>query len=318
MTGPHPDISIVIPVHNSLKTVTKCLDSLAALDHPSYEVIMIDDGSTDGTAEACESYDGVTVIRLEKGGPSRARNVGVHTARGEFIAFTDGDCVADRHWLTELEKGFASPNVAGVGGDQRSPEDETEKGRHIQEFLKTIGFLTDYIKTDREMKETVHNPTCNSAYRKSILEEVGGFDETLWPSEDVELDLKIRRLGYKLLYNPAAVVGHYRPTTYGGLARMMRRYGASQWPLFRKYGFFRRIYYAPLALVVGVACFAAMLLWKPWIWPVVLLPLPILFLYFYMKTREWPKSALFFLLFFVTLTNWNWGFFTGYRYRPGA
>lgn len=318
MRGPHPSISVVIPVHNTLKTIGRCLDSLAALDHPSYEVIVIDDGSTDGTAEACESYDGVTVIRVEKGGPSRARNVGIHAARGEFIAFTDGDCVVDPRWLTELEKGFDAPDVAGVGGDQKSPEDETEQGRRIQEFLKTIGFMTDYIKTNADMKETAHNPTCNSAYRKSVLEEVGGFDENLWPAEDVELDLKIRRRGYKLLYNPAAVVGHYRPTTYGGFARMMRRYGASQWPLFRKYGFFRKLYYAPLALIVAVAFFAAMIIWKPWTWPLILLPLPILFLYFYMKTREWTKSALFFFLFFVTLTNWNWGFFTGYRYRPGG
>ena len=121
--------------------------------------------------------------------------------------------MVDRRWLTELEKGFDNPDVAGVGGDQKSPEDETERGRLIQEFLKTIGFITDYIKTNAEMKETTHNPSCNSAYRKSILEEVGGFDETLWPAEDVELDLKIHRLGYKcmtILPQWSAITGRRR------------------------------------------------------------------------------------------------------------
>ena len=73
-----------------------------------------------------------------------------------------------------------------------------------------------------------------------------------------------------------------------------------------------------LALIGGVAFFAAMLIWKPWTWPLILLPVPILFLYFYMKTREWPEERPFLLLFVLTLTNWNWGFFTGYRYRPGG
>jgi hypothetical protein len=61
-----------------------------------------------------------------------------------------------------------------------------------------------------------------------------------------------------------------------------------------------------------------MLIWEPRTWPIILLPVPILFLYFYVKTREWGKSARFSILFVITLANWNWGFFTGYRYRPGA
>ncbi len=164
------------------------------------------------------------------------------------MAFTDGDCIVDRRWLTELEKGFDRPEVGGVGGDQKSPQDETKTGRRIQEFLKLIGFMTDYIKTASVMRETEHNPSCNVMYRKSVLEEVGGFDEELFPSEDVELDLKIRRRGYALLYNPAAVVGHYRPGNYRDFASMMRRYGASQRYLVSRYGFFRRLHFVPAIL----------------------------------------------------------------------
>ena len=71
-----------------------------------------------------------------------------------------------------MEKGLGRPEIAGVGGDQRSPEDETERGRRIQEFLKLIGFMTDYIKTASIVQETEHNPSCNVMYRKSVLEEV--------------------------------------------------------------------------------------------------------------------------------------------------
>ena len=364
-----PKISVVIPARNSKETIGKCFESLAAMDRYDFEVIIVDDGSTDGTAEICESFSGksgedlfvkrsspdpspktstscplgslrcerklpngqdmeffegnpggtflhkkvppgfpVKIIRVGQGGPSRARNRGIAAAAGEFVAFTDADCIVDTTWLTELEKGFTGPDIAGVGGDQKSPDDETETGRLIQEFLKTVGFMTGYIKTGAKMKETEHNPTCNSMYRKKVLEEVGGFDEALWPSEDVELDLKITRRGYKLVFNPEAVVAHYRPKTYRDFARMMRRYGASQWYLVKKYGFFRKLHFVPVALIIGLAVFVSLLSRDVRFWPIIFVPWPLMFLWFYLKTRDVGKSLRFFHLFIVTIVNWNWGF----------
>lgn len=309
MTGADPRVTVVMPVYNSRDTIGKCLESLMVLDHLSFEVIVLDDGSTDGTPEISEGYTSVRTVRLQRGGPSRARNIGINMARGEFVAFTDGDCVVDRDWLTELEKGFLSPEIAGVGGDQKSPADDSEKGKLIQDFMKCIGFVTGYIKTDRSMRETEHNPSCCSMYRKQVLREVGGFDEALFPSEDVELDLKVKRLGYKLMYNPAASVAHYRPSTYAGFARMMRRYGQSQWPLVRKYGMFRKIHFVPPALAVGIAVILAALLYQPWMVPIIFIPsvaIPFRFVY---KTRSLGRALLFTYLFVVTVVNWNLGFF---------
>jgi len=242
--------------------------------------------------------------------------VGIRAASGELVAFTDGDCIADREWLKELEKGFVGPDVAGVGGDQRSPEDESSTGKSLQEFLKAIGFMTDYIKTGNLTKETDHNPSCNAAYRRSVLEKVGGFDESLWPGEDVELDLRIRRSGHKLMYNPCAVVGHYRPSDYRGFARMMRRYGACQWPLVWRYGPFRKIHFEPAILLLGLLGLAALVVSYPGTWPLLLLPWPIIFLYFLLKTGQCRKAVLFSFLMLLTLATWNWGFFNGWRRRP--
>jgi glycosyltransferase involved in cell wall biosynthesis len=288
------------------------------LDYSGYEVIVVDDGSTDGTAAICESYTDIKVIRLDNGGPSRARNVGVEAARGSLVAFTDSDCVVEKGWLKGLEKGFTGPDVAGVGGDQKSPHDETRLGERIQEILKTLGIVTFYMKTDTIMIETAHNPSCNSAYRKGILEEVGGFDETLWPGEDVDLDFRIRRQGYKLIYNPEAVVRHYRPATYGGFARMMRNYGVSAWHLFKRYGFFRFLHYEPVATLLGMFLVAAMLTWEPMLWVLLLLPWPIFFLWFFLKTREFRRGLQLTTLFLIILVAWNWGFFTGYWRRSRA
>jgi GT2 family glycosyltransferase len=233
------------------------------------------------------------------------------------VAFTDGDCLVDKSWLEELEKGFSSPVIAGVGGDQKSPEDDTVVGKTIQRFLKTIGFVTGYIKTDQATKETEHNPSCNAMYRKRVLKDVGGFDEALWPGEDVELDLKITTQGHTLIYNPQAVVYHYRPKTYADFGRMMLRYGACQWYLVMKYGFFRRIQYVPLLTLIGLGFAIAALVWQPGIWPMVLLPWPLLFCWFYLKTRSSKTTLQFVYLMVITLVNWHWGFFTGWARFAG-
>jgi cellulose synthase/poly-beta-1,6-N-acetylglucosamine synthase-like glycosyltransferase len=317
MDSSGPRISIIVAVYNSQSTISKCLESIFGLDHPSYEVIVVDDGSSDRTAELCEAFSGAKVIRLDRGGPSRARNIGVLAARGAIVAFTDGDCIVDGQWLNELERGFIRSDVAGVGGDQRSPADESEMGKRIQEFLKISGIVTKYIKTDATFRETDHNPSCNSAYRKVVIEEIGGFDETQFPGEDLELDLKILRRGHRLIYNPAAVVEHYRPGTYLEFCRMMRRYGAGEWHLVRKHGFFRMSDLEPVAVAAGLISVIALLVIYPHAWPVILLPWPIIAFWFFLKTGNLAGTVQFVVLFMITLTNWNWGFFTGSRYRPG-
>ena len=238
-------------------------------------------------------------------------------ARGEYIAFTDGDCIVDREWLRQLEMVFTDSQIAGVGGDQLSPDDESELGKRIQDFLKTIGFVADYIKTDQTITESAHNPTCNVMYRKSVLDKIGGFNEELWPGEDVELDFRIKRAGFRLFFNPKAIVHHYRPTSYLTYARMMKRYGAAQSYLVRQYGRFRRIHYEPPVLIMALLVLIILTALMPEIWPICLLfPLAIV-LFFAFKTGRIRKSFVYTFLFLITIFFWNLGFLRGYsRNRP--
>ncbi|NLI82605.1 MAG: glycosyltransferase [Deltaproteobacteria bacterium] len=313
-----PRISVVIASYNSRRTLGRCLDSLMALDHPSFEVIVVDDGSTDGSPDICESYPTIRLIRLDRGGPSRARNRGIEAARGEIVAFTDSDCVVARDWLQELEKGFLDETVAGVGGDQVSPDGESEFGKTVQEYFRAVGFVTDYINLERTLTETRHNASCNSSYRKKVLEVVGGFAKDQFPCEDVEMDLKIRRLGYRLMFNPRAVVGHFRPGDYRAFSRMMCRYGGGEWHLWRKHGFFRKLDYEPWAFLLCVLFALGLLLFEPSLLPLFLAPFLFVFFWFYGKKGSAAASVRFTVLFCITLIFWNWGFFTGFRYRPGT
>lgn len=317
MMAESPRTSVVIASFNSMRTITQCLDSIRDQDHPSYEVIVVDDGSTDGSVEACSSYPMVRLIRLDRGGPSRARNKGIEAARGEFIAFTDSDCIVRRDWLRELERGFLDEAIAGVGGEQVSPDGESEFGRTVQEFFRLIGFVTDYITLRRTLSETHHNPTCNVAYRKRVLKQVGGFAEDLFPCEDVELDRRIRLCGYRLMFNPDAVVAHFRPRSYRGFARMMKRYGVGEWHLWRKHGFFRKLDYEPWAFSLCIVIGVTLLFSNPSLLPLLVIPFPIAWGGFYLKSKDIAMGRRLAILFFLTLIFWNWGFFTGFRYRLG-
>lgn len=246
----NPLVTVIIPVKNASATIQKCVDSVLQSDYKNFELIVVDDGSTDRTPELLARYTGITVLRAENRGPSAARNLALSRAQGAFVAFTDADCIVDCVWLGELLKGFNDDKVAGVGGIQKSPKDETVFGRRVQEFFQSVELVTGYMQLGSRMRQTSHNPTCNVMYRRSAVAAANGFDESLWPGEDVELDLRIKRKGYNLVFTPAAVVYHYRCQDLGGFLRMMFRYGLSIGILTRRYGIFRLIQFLPL----GIAC----------------------------------------------------------------
>jgi GT2 family glycosyltransferase len=172
--------------------------------------------------------------------------------------------------------------------------------------------VSDYVKTDQFMKKTEHNPTCSSMYRKQALKEVGGFDENLWPGEDVELDLKIRKRGYALMYNPAAQVAHYRPATYTAFARMFTRYGRAQGYLVRRYGLFRRVHWVPILLALGCLVLAALAAWQPITLLAASLPLFLFLSWFVVRTGSFITGIEFTVLMVITIACWNWGFVAGY------
>jgi len=305
----NPLISVIIPVKNGEKTIKKCLDSLKNLHYTNYEIIVIDDNSNDNTSEILSSYEGIEVLKTSGIGPSKCRNLAIKQARGEYLAFTDGDCLVHPEWLNELLKGFGEDNVIGVGGDQQSPHDETKFGRIVQEFLKAVGFVTDYIKGKKIMIETQHNPTCNVIYKKEIFDKIGGFRENLWPGEDVELDYRIKQLKkYKLKYNPLAIVYHYRPANLGAFCKMMNNYGWAQGFLVKKYKAYRIIHYEPVFLLLLLSLLIGM-----WVYNLNLglfCSLSPLF-YFYLKTKSIKKTFQFIRLLIMTIIYWNLGFVRG-------
>ncbi|MFC1755411.1 glycosyltransferase [Thermoproteota archaeon] len=301
-------ISVIIPVYNAEKTIRKCIESILSIDYDRYEIIIINDGSIDKTSEILSEFSSkLKLINVEHGGPSVCRNIAVKQSGGDFVAFTDSDCIVDKSWLKELLRGFIDDRVIAVGGIQNSPEDSNLLGESIQSFIDLTGLLTDYGRKEKELKVVSHNPSCNVMYRKLAFEDERGFLESFWPAEDVEFDLRLKKLGYKFVSNPRAKVSHYRPDTLSGFARMMYRYGRNNGMLCRKYGFFRPLYIA--AFVFPLICIFFI---SSQIGLKFLLIAFFLFLsYCLFRFKDLIRAFFVLELSVITMCLWNLGFYRG-------
>jgi len=309
-----PLISVIVAVRNGESTIAKCITSLSALRYPNREIIIVNDGSTDRTGQILENFkENVRIIATPGLGASAARNLGIRTARGAYLAFTDDDCIVDPGWLSALFDGFQRDGLIGsVGGDQQSPPDDTPFGKTVNCFMKSVGFMIDYVKDVRQsFIATSHNPSCNVMYDRRVFDTVGFFCEDLWPGEDVEFDYRVRKSGFALLYNPSAVVQHYRPATLDRFARMMFNYGKVQALLLRKYGFFRALHYEPFALLF-LMLLAVLLIPGARGWGILLISVTVLAVVASVaKAPDKRLSLRFFSLGLVALFFWNAGFAAG-------
>lgn len=247
-------VSVVVAMYNAEMHISECIRSLLRQDFPKerYEVIVVDDGSTDSSPGVIRRFPEVTYIRQENSGPSAARNRGINISRGDFVAFVDSDCICPLDWLRRMLGSIEEDiTVAGVGSSQVSAGDETPYGKKVQAFLEITGFAGGYMKSGKGVRETDHNPSCNVIYRKLPLIEAGGFRDGLFPGEDVDLDRRLRKTGYRILFFPDAPVQHYRPPNTLSWYRMLFRYGRSSGDNVRIHGFFRVHHYMPWIVLAG-------------------------------------------------------------------
>ncbi|MBO0722301.1 MAG: glycosyltransferase [Blastocatellia bacterium] len=210
-------ISVIIPVHNRREDFRRCLYAIAAQDFPrdGFEVIVCDDGSEEDikpiVEEAERSGLALKYLRQEQKGPAAARNLCIRHARGPIVAMTDSDALPQRSWLRKLAEGFAAnpaaPAVEGkVYADNEGEFDPLGEGP----VNKTGGV---YL-------------TCNCAYRRDVLLEVGGFDESFPYAayEDTELAARVRQLG-PIVWLPDAIVIHpQRKLTLRSLLKKLRHW----------------------------------------------------------------------------------------------
>jgi O-antigen biosynthesis protein len=226
---PRPRVSVVVCSYNGARTITDCLEGLARLEYPDYEVIVVDDGSTDATAAIAHRY-GFRVISTPNRGLSSARNTGLAHATGEIVAYIDDDAWPDPHWLTFLAETFTTTAHAGAGGPNLPPPGD---GFVAACVAASPGGPMHVLVSDTEAE---HVPGCNMAFRREALEAIGGFDPRFRTAgDDVDVCWRIQQAGGTLGFSPAAVVWHHRRNSVRAYWRQQIGYGRAEAMLERKW-----------------------------------------------------------------------------------
>ena len=226
---PWPRVSVVVCVYNGEATLAECLLGVQQLDYPDYEVIVVDDGSTDNTA-AIAAECGCRVIRTENRGLSNARNSGMDAATGEIIAYIDSDAQPDSGWLTYLAHTFMTTSHVAVGGPNIAPPGD---GFVPDCVARSPGNPVHVLLSDRVAE---HIPGCNLAVRKAALQAIGGFDgQFRIAADDVDACWRLQDAGGTLGFNPAAMVWHHCRQTVRGYWRQQKNYGRAEAMLERKW-----------------------------------------------------------------------------------
>jgi cellulose synthase/poly-beta-1,6-N-acetylglucosamine synthase-like glycosyltransferase len=235
-----PRVSVVVCAYNAARTMDACLASLRTLNYPDYEIIVVNDGSTDSTLAISERHRAIyeadpdaprfVLLSQENKGLSVARNVGAQAATGEIVAYTDSDCVPDPDWLAFLVYKFLRSGFVAVGGPNFPPPEPYLVPAAV---AVSPGGPTHVLLND-EVAE--HIPGCNMAFTKKALAEVGGFDPLYTAAgDDVDLCWRLQNRGYAIGFSPAATVWHYRRNTVKAYLRQQMGYGKAEALLYFKH-----------------------------------------------------------------------------------
>jgi cellulose synthase/poly-beta-1,6-N-acetylglucosamine synthase-like glycosyltransferase len=199
MLEPLPRVSVVIPTYNAEKTIGPLLDSLLNLDYPDYEVVVVNDGSRDGTKAIVQRYP-VRLIDQPNLGASAARDAGLRAATGEIIAYTDSDVAVTPKWLRRLVEPLQDPGIGATTGRTVFLRNET-----CTSWVRSMDIERRNARRN-EFTRVANGP--NSAFRTDVLHEVGGFDPHWYHAEDTEVSYRVWQKGYRIRYVPEAVVHH--------------------------------------------------------------------------------------------------------------
>lgn len=258
----YPTVTIVIPVRNRPDEIQDCLNSLTQLDYPKQklEIIVVDDGSTDNTAEIIRGFNVCLISLPTSNGPSACRNIGVEKAKGNIIAFMDSDCTCHPQWLKQLVPFFAFEGIGAIGGlvenyFNRSSLDKYEAVYSSLNMGKRLLFEPD-------SKSTFYVPTCNMLVKKEVFDSLGGFQNGMHLGEDVDFCWRLRKTGCCLLYVPYGAVAHKHRNLLSTMLKRRFDYGTSEPDLYVKHSYKVKIFPVPVYGGLSFGLILTMAIWK--------------------------------------------------------
>lgn len=226
------EFSVIVCTRNGRGRIGACLEAIRKMEGGGFETIVVDDGSTDGTADFVEAnFPWVNLLRLDPGvGLSTARNEGAAMAKGEVLAFTDDDCEPDREWIARLRPVFLTGKYAAAGGPNLPPPPRTWE----EAVVCAAPGAPSHVMLDDE--EAEHLPGCNIAVTKKAFGEIGGFDPQFHTAgDDVDFCWRLRDAGFRLGFAPGAFVWHWRRPSVSTFLNQQLGYGKAERLLLAKH-----------------------------------------------------------------------------------
>jgi GT2 family glycosyltransferase len=221
--APLPMVSVVVCSYNGGATLRECLQSLETIDYPDYEVILVDDGSTDNTQQIAADFPWVRNIRQANKGLSAARNIGAEAAVGSIVAYTDSDCVADPDWLYHLVTAMQRLQVGAIGGPNLPPPSDS----WMAQCVAVSPGGPSHVMLDDHLAE--HVPGCNMAFDRELLLKVGGFDAQFRQAgDDVDICWRLLDAGERIGFAAGAMVWHHRRNSVKAYLKQQKGYGRSE------------------------------------------------------------------------------------------
>jgi len=267
-------VSVIIPTKNEEKRISSCIESLENSDYPKdkFELIVIDGCSVDKTIDIVKKmqkkYKNIRLICTDGANTSVGRNIGIKSASGDIIINFSGHALAEKNFIrilsTKLQ--YSENSIAGVGCKDRIPMDQLSS---IAQYIECItntklgGSILNQYENMMLPEEGFADSISFTAYKREIFEKVGFFDPALPSGDDAELNLRIRKAGYKLLYTPTTCVYRYRREKLKDFFWQMFNYGRSRMQIIKAHlNSIRLVYLIPALFVVYLFTFFALLFLK--------------------------------------------------------
>lgn len=240
-------VSIIIPCRSIDKYTKESVDRCKQLEYENYEIILLPDDAPD------ESLEGVKIIPTGCITPGAKRNIGISNSVGEVCAFIDSDAYPRKDWLSNALKYFEDPDVAAVGGPGLTPDEDTfmqkASGLVLSSFM--VGNLSKRYKL-KGVSESDDIHSCNFLVRRSILMDIGGWNEKYWPGEDTLICRAIKNLGKRIIEAPDVVVYHHRRPLFKEHLKQVSNYGLHRGFFAKKFkeNSLKLQYFVPSFLVI--------------------------------------------------------------------
>ncbi|MCP6720030.1 MAG: glycosyltransferase family 2 protein [Patescibacteria group bacterium] len=315
-----PFISVIIPCRNEEQSIGKVLDSLIANDYPKelLEIIIVDGTSSDRTKEIAKDYSAdhtfIKVLDNPKKITPVAMNIGIKNSKGELITKTDAHSLYPKDYLSKCVKYLREYSADAVGGIAKAtPSAPTMTARAITSSLSSVfGAGGSGFRTGTE-KPNWADTAFGTCYKKTLFEKVGLFNENLVRSQDMELNLRIKNSGGKILLVPDIVIEYYPKSTFFSFLKHNFKDGI--WAILpKKYGapLFKLRHLIPLIFVLGLVLPLILSLWFPflfWLTIVILVLYSATSLYFSARIAVKEKNLLLipFLITAFTVRHFGYG-----------